>query len=39
MRIKLLLILSLLLFTSCSQLKNNEVAIVEPYKLTTEQAS
>ncbi|WP_001220621.1 hypothetical protein, partial [Bacillus thuringiensis] len=39
MRIKLLSILSLLLLTSCSPLKNNEVAIVEPYKLTKEQAS
>ena len=39
MRIKLLSILFLLLLTSCSQIKNNEVAIVEPYKLTKEQAS
>ncbi|MDM8361609.1 histidine kinase [Bacillus thuringiensis] len=39
MRIKLLSILCLLLLTSCSQIKNNEVAIVEPYKLTKEQAS
>ncbi|WBO89851.1 histidine kinase [Bacillus tropicus] len=39
MRIKLLLILSLLLLTSCSPLKNNEVAIIEPYKLTKEQTS
>ncbi|AKE17994.1 MULTISPECIES: hypothetical protein [Bacillus] len=39
MRIKLLSILCLLLLPSCSQIKNNEVAIVEPYKLTKEQAS
>ncbi len=39
MRIKLLSILCLLLLTSCSQIKNNEVAVVEPYKLTKEQAS
>ncbi|MGE6594976.1 histidine kinase [Bacillus proteolyticus] len=38
MRIKLLFILSLLLFTSCSSLKNNEGATVKPYKLTKEQS-
>ncbi|GMR64405.1 hypothetical protein BAC7755_10750 [Bacillus sp. MN7755] len=39
MRIKLLAILSLLFLTSCSPLKNNEVSIVEPYKLTKEQSA
>ncbi|MES5865496.1 histidine kinase [Bacillus cereus group sp. RP32] len=39
MRMKLLLTLSLLFLTSCNPLKNNEVAIVEPYKLTEEQSS
>jgi len=39
MRIKLLSILFLLFLTSCNPLKNNEVAIVEPYKLTEEQSS
>ncbi|MFK4432917.1 hypothetical protein ABH962_004292 [Bacillus sp. RC54] len=39
MRIKLLLIFSLLFLTSCSPLKNNADAIVEPYKLTKEQTS
>jgi len=39
MRIKLLSILFLLFLTSCSSLKNNEIAIVEPYKLTEEQSS
>ncbi|HDR7516857.1 histidine kinase [Bacillus mobilis] len=39
MRIKLLSILFLLFLTSCSPLKNNEIAIVEPYKLTEEQSS
>ncbi|EJV69958.1 hypothetical protein IEM_01164 [Bacillus cereus BAG6O-2] len=38
MRVKLLFILSLLLFTSCSPLKNNEDATVKPYKLTKEQS-
>ncbi|KPU55802.1 hypothetical protein [Bacillus wiedmannii] len=39
MRIKLLLIFSLLFLTSCIPLKNNADAIVEPYKLTKEQSS
>ena len=39
MRIKLLLIFSLLFLTSCIPLKNNADAIVEPYKLTEEQSS
>ncbi|MCU5705782.1 histidine kinase [Bacillus wiedmannii] len=39
MRIKLLSILFLLFLTSCSSLKNNEITIVEPYKLTEEQSS
>ncbi|MCU5459709.1 histidine kinase [Bacillus cereus] len=39
MRIKLLSALFLLFLTSCSPLINNEVAIVEPYKLTEEQSS
>ncbi|WP_368905683.1 histidine kinase [Bacillus wiedmannii] len=39
MRIKLLSILFLLFLTSCSSLKNNADAIVEPYKLTEEQSS
>ncbi|MGH1043344.1 histidine kinase [Bacillus wiedmannii] len=39
MRIKLLLIFSLLFLKSCSPLKNNADAIVEPYKLTEEQSS
>lgn len=39
MRIKLLSIFFLLFLTSCNPLKNNEVAIVEPYKLTEEQSS
>ncbi|MGE6538002.1 histidine kinase [Bacillus luti] len=39
MRIKLLSILFLLFITSCSPLKNNDVAVVEPYKLTKEQSS
>jgi len=39
MRIKLLSILFLLFLTSCSPLKNNEFAVVEPYKLTEEQSS
>lgn len=39
MRIKLLLIFSLLFRKSCSPLKNNADAIVEPYKLTKEQSS
>ncbi|MGD6891142.1 histidine kinase [Bacillus mobilis] len=39
MRIKLLSIFFLLFLTSCSSLKNNEIAIVEPYKLTEEQSS
>lgn len=39
MRIKLLAILSLLFLTSCSPLKNNEVSIVKPYKLTKEQSA
>ncbi|GAB6442327.1 MULTISPECIES: histidine kinase [Bacillus] len=39
MRIKLLSILFLLFLTSCSPLRNNEIAIVEPYKLTEEQSS
>ncbi|WP_342715303.1 histidine kinase [Bacillus paramycoides] len=39
MRMKLLLTLSLLFLTNCNPLKNNEVAIVEPYKLTEEQSS
>lgn len=38
MRVKLLLLLSLLFLTSCSPLKNNEGAIVKPYKLTKEQS-
>lgn len=36
MCIKLLLILFLLLFISCSKIKNNEVVIVELYKLIKE---
>ena len=36
---KITINLVLLLLTSCSKIKNNEVAIVEPYKLTKEQAS
>ncbi|MBE5108893.1 hypothetical protein IGI01_27760 [Bacillus thuringiensis] len=39
MRIKVFFILFLLFFTSCSPLKNNKVASVEPYKLTKEQSS
>lgn len=39
MHIKLLSILFLLFLTSCSSLKNNADAIVEPYKLTEEQSS
>ncbi|WP_144614323.1 histidine kinase [Bacillus cereus] len=39
MRIKLLSILFLLFLTGCSPLKNNEFAVVEPYKLTEEQSS
>lgn len=39
MRIKVLSILFLLFLTSCSPLKHNEIAIVEPYKLTEEQSS
>ncbi|AXK19583.1 histidine kinase [Bacillus toyonensis] len=39
MRINVLFILSLLFFTSCNQIKNNEVASVEAYKLTKEQSS
>ncbi|MGH1327635.1 histidine kinase [Bacillus pretiosus] len=39
MRIKLLLIFSLLFLTSCIPLKNNADAIVELYKLTKEQSS
>ncbi|WP_433772418.1 histidine kinase [Bacillus wiedmannii] len=38
MRVKLLLLLSLLFLTSCSPLKNNEGAVVKPYKLTKEQS-
>ncbi|PFQ66096.1 histidine kinase [Bacillus cereus] len=38
MRVKLLFILSWLLFTSCSPLKNNGGAIVKPYKLTKGQS-
>ncbi|MHC2831552.1 histidine kinase [Bacillus sp. F9_6S_D1_P_5] len=39
MRIKLLSILFLLFLTGCSPLKNNEFAVVEPYKLTEKQSS
>jgi hypothetical protein len=39
MRIKLLFILSLLFLTSCSSLKNNKIATVQPYQLTKEQSS
>ncbi|MEH7815335.1 histidine kinase, partial [Bacillus toyonensis] len=39
MRINVLFILSLLFFTSCNQIQNNEVASVEAYKLTKEQSS
>lgn len=38
MRIRLLSILCLLFLTSCSPLKENEVASVKPYKLTKEQS-
>lgn len=38
MRVKLLFILSLLLFTSCNPLKNNEGSTVKPHKLTKEQS-
>ncbi|MDR4983728.1 histidine kinase [Bacillus cereus] len=39
MRFALLFILSFLLLTSCSPLKNDEGASVEPYKLTKDQSS
>ncbi|KAB2439529.1 histidine kinase [Bacillus luti] len=38
MRVKLLFIFSLLLFTSCNPLKNSEGSTVKPHKLTKEQS-